>query len=254
MKRASRFGVVMLTLAGAVGGVMIAPTAVLARHDEHSAMHPPMLNVTGRATVYAEPDTLTISFSVRNVDKDPSKALDANSAAMTKLMDALKALNLDADAVQTSMFSITPEYNHTSSGQQFRGYSISNTVNVKTKQFKRAGEIITKGVNAGANQVDWIQFSLSDLREPRNKAIAEATARARQNADVLAAAAGVEIKSVHRIDLDPAEAPVMYRPARLGMSFDAAASSKEAPINPSDIEVTATVSVEYAIGPKEPTR
>lgn len=245
----------MLSLAGAVGGVMIAPSAALARHDEHSAMHPPMLNVTGRATVYAEPDTLTISFSVRNVDKDPSKALDANSAAMTKLMDALKALNLEADAVQTSMFSIGPEYHYDGREQQMIGYAVSNTVRVKTKQFKRAGEIITKGVNAGANQVDWIQFSLSDLREPRNKAIAEATARARQNADVLAAAAGVEIKTVHRIDLDPAEGAVVYRQPNRAMQFDAAVESGgSAPINPSDIEVTATVSVEYAIGPKEPPR
>src|SRR5215470_4482860 len=71
---------------------------------------PPAISVVGEATISAAPDLAQIDAGVSSDAKTAREASDANNAAMTKVLQALKAASIDEKDVQTSRLSLQPQY------------------------------------------------------------------------------------------------------------------------------------------------
>ena len=77
---------------------------------------PPMITVSGEATISVAPDQAEIEAGVTSDAKTAREASDANNAAMGKLLLALKAANIDEKDIQTSRLSLQPQYPPNRSG------------------------------------------------------------------------------------------------------------------------------------------
>ena len=126
-------------------------------------------------------------------------------------------------------------------------YQVTNTLQVTLKDVNQTGNVIDTAVTNGINTASSIQFMLSDEQAQalRTEALKKAVTLARADADVVAAALGVNITSVQSADISQGYTPVVYDNFQAGVATSKAAVPT--PIQPGDITVTAQVSVTYSI-------
>ena len=135
--------------------------------------------VVGEGEASAQPDTAEIQVGVVTLAASAAEALQSNNVAVEKLFKALDARQIAKKDMQTSNFSVTPEYKQGPQGQQLSeiiAYQVRNQLSVKIRQLTKLGPILDELVHEGANQVSGIEFSVADpsriLDTAREKAIA----------------------------------------------------------------------------------
>jgi uncharacterized protein YggE len=179
--------------------------------------------VAGHGSVEARPDSAEITTGVVSEAATARAALDANSAAMRKVIDGLKSGGIDAKDIQTEQFQISPRYRtyKERSGQQVEAYVVRNQVAVKIRDLARLGQILDQVVTLGANQASSITFLVSDAEKRKNEARKLAVENARERARILAEAAGARLGSVLTISEEIIGGPRPMRPmARSASSAD----------------------------------
>jgi uncharacterized protein YggE len=182
----------------------------------------PTIQVTGTGSVQAKPDTASISIGVSTEDGNAQTAVSRNNAATAKVISELEAAAIEKKDLKTSNFSVYPQYRTEGSDKHpIVTYRASNTVTVTVHNLDKVGDILTKAVAAGSNQISGPNFSVSDaenyLAEARKKAVENAIAKA----SVYASAAGLKLGSILSMVEEGAATPV-YAPR--SASFSAAAA------------------------------
>ena len=170
---------------------------------------PPMISVTGEASVSVPPDQAQIDGGVTTDAKTAREASEANNAAMGKVLLALKGAGIEEKDYQTSRLSLQPQYAPNRPGPSaVVGYRASNRVTVRLRDVAKTAGIIDVLVGAGANELGGINFVVSQasklLDEAREKAIADA----RRKAEIYAKAAGVTLGEALSISEDGGAPPV----------------------------------------------
>ncbi len=207
------------------------------------------ISVSGQGTASAPPDMATIQTGVVTQAEKASDALDANNAAMERLMAALKAAKIAAKDIQTSSFDVRPEYQRGPRGQQrpeIVGYRVTNQVRVRVRNLPGLGEVLDALVEAGSNQVSGISFGIDEptgvLNQARNRAIADARSRA----DLYAHAAGVRVGKVLSISEQQTAVPRPQFAARF-----AAERASAVPVATGEQQLRATVHMVFALEDEE---
>ncbi|WP_292369758.1 SIMPL domain-containing protein [Methanoregula sp. UBA64] len=210
-----------------------------------------VITVSGSGTVMGTPDRVTISFSVQTENSDVKLAQSSNSLAMNNVVDALAAAGVPRDQMKTTDYSITPVYQDDKGvfSSKVKTYQVTNTLRVTLKDTNQTGQIIDTAVNAGANQVDSIQFMLSDAQAQvlRNQALSKAVTNARADADTVASALNVTITGTNTADIAQSYTPVAYSQYNQAMDAAGAKMAAATPIQSGSITVTAQVTVTYNI-------
>jgi uncharacterized protein YggE len=139
--------------------------------------------------------------------------------------------------LQTQQVSLYPQSKEDGT---ITGYSADNSVSASSS-IAGAGALIDAAVAAGANTVSWPTLSVSDQDSRYRDALKKAVADARSKAAALADAGGFGIGPVSTVVEQTSSAPQPL--------FSAAASAKDAatPIEPGTQDVTADVTVTFAI-------
>ena len=160
--------------------------------------------VTGEGEAAVAPDLAILTLSVMREAKTAREALDANNAAMTEVIEAIKLFGIADRDLQTAGMQINPRYNYTnkpdgSQEAELVAYQVTNTLTVRVRDLVKTGEILDKAVSLGVNQGGSIAFANEDpsavIDEARKKAVADAMAKAK----TLSEAAGVELGRVLEI-------------------------------------------------------
>jgi len=210
-----------------------------------------VITVSGSGTVMGTPDRVTISFSVQTENSDVKLAQSSNSLAMNNVIDALAAAGVPRDQMKTTDYTITPVYQDDKGvfSSKVKTYQVTNTLRVTLKDTNQTGQIIDTAVNAGANQVDSIQFMLSDAQAQalRNQALTKAVTNARADADTVASALNVTITGTNTADIAQSYTPVAYSQYNQAMDAAGAKVAASTPIQSGSITVTAQVTVTYTI-------
>ena len=206
-----------------------------------------MLSVSGTGEVKATPDQAQLSTGVVTQAATAAAALAANSRAMNGVFDTLKRAGIPEKNIQTSNFSVSPQYGNPKLGgaQRITGYQVSNTVTVTVTGLDKVGPALDALVAAGSNQIDGPNFTIADpkplLAKAREDAVKDATARAQ----TLAAAAGVTLGPILSIGEGGAEySPPrpMYRTAMAGL-----AAAPPPPVAGGEESVSANVLITWEI-------
>ena len=177
-------------------------------------------------------------------------ATSANAAIANALSARLAALNIPASAISTAGYGLTytprPPKPDPASTQRF-GYTVERTIDVAVDNVNGAGAVVDAGVAAGVTNVNGVAFSLHDQRAAVRSAQAAALDAAVALAHGPAAAAHVRLVRILAIAPAGNAAPqVAFRAMALS------AASVPTTIAPTDLTVTANVTLRYEIAPLTP--
>jgi uncharacterized protein len=202
------------------------------------------LSVRGEAAIKKPADQASINIGVVTEAPNARDAIDANNKKMGKVIETLKDFGLEKGELLTGQFQVVPQYSQRPKPApedwkpKVTGYQVINNIKVKTTLLDQLGEILDEVSGAGANSISDIRFSLKDPREHRKEAITKATQNAIQDAKVLADAADVKLARILSISLDQSEIRPYMR---------AAAMNEAVPIEPGDVDVSASVNLVYEL-------
>lgn len=168
----------------------------------------PQLAVRGEALLSVPADQMQMDMGVVTSADTAEEALELNTQKMKRVEKALLKTGLVKDEYRTGRFQIQPKWiprpRQAPKDWQPRiaGYSVTNSLQIKTRKLKLAGKLIEAGIEAGANQMNSIVFNLADPRKFRFRAIEKATANAKTDAAFLAGAAGVNLAGILLLKLE----------------------------------------------------
>lgn len=148
--------------------------------------------VTGEGKVTIKPDIANISLGVSSQEASVADAMAKTSDAMSKVLAALKANNIEAKDIQTQQYNISPAYTYDpqTGNQAISGYQVTNIVNVKLRDISRAAAVISSVAEAGGDltRIDSVMFTVEDptqyYKEARQKAIEDADHKAQKLASL----------------------------------------------------------------------
>lgn len=235
---------VILSLLTVVLVLGIQPTGLVLANSIPE--NPSRLNVNGNAVISVAPDTAYVSLGVETSNVSAEVASEENAIRMAKVLAALKELGLTDKEISTKGYNIY-SYNQT----QNRGtkdevnittYQVQNKIEITTKNLEQVGKIVDIAVKAGANQVQGIRFDLADKQDLQLQALGNAIKQARTKAEVMAAAAGVELGGIISLNEDYGSYAPMYETAVMRAQ---SLSSVDTSITPGDVEISARVSMVF---------
>lgn len=208
-----------------------------------------VISVSGSGSVTGSPDRVQLTFGVQTENANVKTAQSDNAVQMNAVIDALVAAGIPKDQMKTTGYSIYPVYQDSTGllNQKIKSYQVTNTLQVTLKDVNQTGNVIDTAVTAGVNNVNSIQFMLSDeqAQSLRSEALKNAVILARADANVVAAALGVNITGVQSADISQGYTPIVYDNYQAGAAT--AKSVVPTPVQPGDITVTAQVSITYSI-------
>lgn len=238
ISRFAAFGVAGLALA-----LLSGPAAVSA--DTGGGADRRVLTVSGQGEVRGAPNQAMLSAGVVTTARTAASALSDNSRAMNAVFVTLKRAGIADKDMQTSNFSVQPQYATDKNGNTLRditGYQVSNTVNVRVDDLSKIGPTLDALVSSGANSIGDIAFTIKDPKPLMAQARAAAVADAIGRAQTLARAAGVTLGPITSISENGYSEPrPMYRMATM------AAAPAPTPIAAGEESVTAGVSITWSI-------
>ena len=204
------------------------------------------IQVTGRGEVMAAPDIATLRLGIMAEAATVAEAQSEATETMSMVMTALIDNGVAEKDIQTQYFSIrqVTKWDRETEEEVVIGYQVTNKVTAKIRDIDKAGAIIDAVAEAGGDltRIDGISFSVDDplayYEEARQKAMADAKAKAEQLAEL----AGVTLGKLTYIS-EGVSYPIYPR----DYSYEMAAAAPETPISPGEIEISLTVQVVYAI-------
>ena len=209
----------------------------------------PIVSAQGFSSLNVEPDKVSVYLNIETRGATAQEVKDKNAEISDKVLDEMIKLGFERKEIQTLNYNIYPDYDWTSGTQKQRGYIASQQIIVKTNNFDKVAQVVDKSVDAGA-LVSSINFELSDEKQNSYKAQAleEASKDAEKKAESTAAGLGKKLGRLVSVSSQDFyyPGPIAYYARAEG---DSGAIAEKAAVNiaPSDIEVTASVSVQYKL-------
>lgn len=235
------------------GLALLAATPALAQQGgttvTTATQQGPILSFTVNEEVRARPDQATVGAGVTTTAPTAVAAMQANAAAMDKLIAAAKAKGIKAEDIQTSGINLSPQYDYNNRGDgqppRFLGYQVSNSVRATTGNIADIGPLLDALVAAGGTNVDGPWFAMKDpdamLVGARGAAIKAAEAKAQDYAR-LAGFRGAELVSIGEGSFGGPQPPM---PMVRMQAMDA--SAKSTPVEPGQVGNTLTLSFQYRL-------
>lgn len=238
----------------AVLALLAVWTAVAQAHDELRP-EPPTITVSATGSLVFAPDQAFVTFGMDTAARSLANAQRQNNAVMTRVMDRLRDQNIEKERIQTSSFTVSPQYkpppkrssDAPPAPPEIIGYLMSNTVTVDVRNLEKIGRVIEDVLAAGVNHFQGLHWALRDEQPARLNALKSAAARAHEKAAALSETLGVKLVRVLSVN----EGGHVVRPApHMGRSMMAMdAGGGEPPISPGEMKVEATVTLVYEIAP-----
>jgi uncharacterized protein len=200
------------------------------------------VSAVGEAEV--TPDRARVSIGVQTQAATSAEAASKNATLQTAVINAVKALGIPAERITTTGYNVYPEqrYDAGTSRPRILGYNVQNTVVVDVWKIDQVGAVIDAALSKGANMVSGLSLYSSQEDVARRRALANAVARARSDAEAMATAAGGRLG-----DLVELTSGVSYMPPPRPV-MEAAMSAKVAtptPISEGTQTLSATVTARW---------
>ncbi|HUA36405.1 MAG TPA: SIMPL domain-containing protein [Candidatus Binataceae bacterium] len=223
--------------------MLIIPVAARAADSDSAATRTIVVDGSGEAQ--ATPDTASLNLAIQTTGRTAAQASGANADLASKVVAALKSKLGDKGTVSTGGYSLNPEYDQRPGREHpsIVGYTAQNSITVETGQLDLVGELIDAAIGAGANSVNYLNFSLKNDADARAKAITMATHDAREQAQALADALGVKLGKIVKATTVSEPQPIRMERPMMAM----AKMSAPTPVEPGQVSVSASVTLTYEI-------
>jgi uncharacterized protein len=228
-------------------------------------------SVTGDGKVTAIPDVAEFSFQViTEGGKDVASLQAKNTDAANKAIAFVKSKGVEDKDIKTQYYNVDPRYQTyncrsipitydpsgaaTSDVQpcppaSIVGYTITQSVDVKVRDFSKIGDIMGGVVTNGANQIGSLSFTVDDPTKVQDEARADAIAKAKVRAELVAQAGGFKLGRLLGIQDDSGYRNLSYDSYAVGMGGGAmkSAAAPSPVVEPGSQEVNVSVTLQYEI-------
>ncbi len=204
----------------------------------------PVIALSVNESVSLDPDIANLSAGVTTTAPTAVEAMRQNAQQMRGVVDRIEALGIAEEDIQTSGVTLNAEYDYNQQTQQqvFRGYRVSNRVNIVSRDIQRTGPILDALVAAGATDLGGIGWAVDDpapaIEQARQAAFATAMQRARGYAQ-LAGYGDIRLLEISENVTTNYPMPMMRQMA----SADVAEEST--PVRPGQVQTGVTVNFSF---------
>lgn len=205
------------------------------------------VSAEGKTTV--TPDIAQSSFSVISRGKNPEDLADTNNEKVSTVIGFLKAQGLPDADMKTTSYNLSPDYQYDENTQRnfITGYTLTQTVSVKMRDFKKIPTILAGLTPLGVNQIGGIYFTVENPETFLGVARAQAIERARQKAEEMARESGARLGRVMNVS-ESSGGPTPYYAYGRGGALEMASKSVSLPtIEPGTEEITNVVTITYEL-------
>lgn len=159
------------------------------------------ITVGGTGVAYGEPDMAILTVGVNVYAPTVREALDEADAVMGAVKAAAQVLGVAETDVRTTGLFVWREDRYDDEGNVVsERYTVRHNYQVIVRQVDVAGDVLSAVVDAGANNVDGIEFTFSEASglaaEARRLAVEDARDRAGQLADLAGVVLGAPLAIV----------------------------------------------------------
>jgi uncharacterized protein YggE len=244
--------VLAVVLGGAwLGGQLTVGEAIAQGSTAAEAGYSPAqaITVVGQGSARVEPDIARVSVGVETSAETIAEAVAQNEAQMQGVLAALAEAGIADKDIQTTNFSISLDryepVARTGEEQTPTVYRVSNMVNVTIRDLEMVGTVLDAVIEAGANNIWGVSFTVEDPSAAQAEARADAVANARERAEALAELSGVELGPVMAVS-------EVLTGGGIAVSYDTVverAAVGSGSISPGELEISYQVQVSYFIEP-----
>lgn len=221
-----------------VGPIPFSVTSVTTNKSEP-------FSVTGEGKATAVPDLAILNAGVTAQGNTVKEAQDQLNISINKVSAAVKNAGVDTKDIQTSNYSINPNYDYRISPQHITGYSASSNLTIKVRNIDKVNGVIDAATAAGATQVGGVTFEVSDKtkaeNEARQLAVADAKAKAENAAKMAGFRLGKLINYQENFGNVPRPIPMMARAEGGGTTVP------PTQVEPGTNEIDVTVTLSYEV-------
>ncbi len=238
----------LLLLAVFVANTASPAPAAMAREEMLTVPNSHSVTVVGEGTVSIQPDIATASIGVEVVRPTVREASVAAEAIMEEVQSALLSQNIDETDIQTMHFSIFAERFGPGGllDENDVRYRVSNTVFITIQDLESIGDVLDAAIDAGANNIYGVDFSLADPASVESEARAKAVADAFGKAEELAELIGVGVGEVMGISEIIGQGGGFF-----GGNFSRMAAAEmgggAGPISPGELNLTMQLQITYEL-------
>lgn len=207
-----------------------------------------VISVSAEGKISAPPDIAVINLSVVAQGTTVKQVTSEGNQKMTQVINAIKALGVDAKDIRTTSYWLNPDYVYEPSRTpRITGYRLEQQVTVKVRKLDAVEDVLNAGIQAGSNQVGQLSFDIDDPSKLKAEAREKAFQVAREKAKSMADSAGVRLGRVVTFSEGEAYQPPIMPQFAMERSALVANPAPAPSIEPGSQDLTVNVSVTYEI-------
>ncbi len=247
----SETGAGTASLQADAGGSPAAPGSVRGT----DAAETQTVTVTAAETVKIAPDMARIIYEITTEDKDAEVCQQKNSETLDAVIAYLKEQGVAEKSIQTSDFSLNPQYEYPGNGRQVLvGYEMDTQLTVSDIPMDQVGELLTGAVSAGVSRIRDVSYYASGYDEAYDQALALAMDMAKEKAEAIAHAGGCQVTDVLSVTESADRQSGRYVDSGISQNVmvKAAAedSAAEMAVMAGEMEIEAEITVVYRLLPR----
>lgn len=232
-----------------ISAALAVPAAAVAHCPQSNAncTMSGVIHVTATANVDVVPDQASVSAGVQSDGKTAQEAMARNSELMRNVFATLAANGVPENDISTTNLNLSPRYDYEqrTNGQPLLvGYRASNQITVVSRDLNSTGHLIDALLQAGLNNINGINFQVSEPEPAQAQARAAAIEKAKIKARMMAQSANVRLGRLLSLQEGSSASPIRFNENMMARSVSADSAP---PLAPGEREIGATVTMSYAI-------
>ena len=204
------------------------------------------VTVSGLGQVTCQPDKASVIVSVVTSDGVAKNAAEQNAKIITQVRDSLVAIGVDIADITTQNYHISRLDKYYNGESTPGNYQVRNSMKIVVFDMDLVGQVIDTAIQAGANELTSLNFSLKDTSDVLKQARLQAVNDARSRAELFATASGRklgDVITITEVQGNYAMPQTMMTNSFAFESYDAVAT----PLQAGNIDVSASVNITYKL-------
>ena len=201
------------------------------------------ISVSGEGKVMVKPDEAVLSIGVETNNPDAKVAKSENDAVMAKMIDFLKKSGMDAKDYKTERVNLYQRQDYESKEKY---YQAGQTIQIQIKDLTKYETIMAGLIDAGANQINGVQFKSSQMEKYESDARKKAVQNAQKKAQDYAEALGQNVGTAIVVSENSTQS-VFPRVYQMKAAAYAESDSVAQTLAEGEIEITANINITFQL-------
>lgn len=203
------------------------------------------VSVSGEGKVFIKPDVTKINVGVVKTNKDFVVAQREATEIINKTINFLKSNEIEEKDIKTTNYKIITQYDYIKGKQEFRGYEVSQNLEIKIRKLDAVGNILSSVTQSGVNMIGSLRFEVDDIEKAKEEARTEAIAEAKTKAKTLSKQLGVRLKKIVSFyESDGGFPGPIYSLEAFGKGGDFSAPAPSVPAGENEVKVNVSITYE----------